>query len=202
MECLTCHNPHKTIFREDRPADFFNAKCVGCHDVSACKAPASARQKTNPKDDCVACHMRKGEPDDQRHVLYTDHFIRARIDQPEQARTRFDLELFPELPVDLSPPDAAFYAGRAISLRAKMAPPEMRRGMYPGAEAKLREAIGLGLVRAEGPYFLGLALQDQAKHPEAGQAFSAAYAKDPSDFDIAFAYGQSLMRANRVAEAD
>ncbi|HEX4826138.1 MAG TPA: tetratricopeptide repeat protein [Candidatus Polarisedimenticolaceae bacterium] len=202
MECLTCHNPHKTIFRDDRPADFFNAKCLGCHDASACKAPAAARQKTKPKDDCVSCHMRKGEPDDQRHVLYTDHFIRARIDQPEQARTRFDLELFPELPVDLPAPESAFYAGRAISLRAKMAPREVRPAMYPQAEAKLREAMSLGFAQADGPYFLGLALQDQGKHGEAAQQFAAAYAKNPADFDIAFAYGQSLLRANRVPEAE
>ena len=97
MECLTCHNPHKTIFREDLPEDYFKSKCLGCHDAAACTAPASARQATRPADDCVHCHMRKGEPDDQRHVLYTDHWIRARIDQPKQERTRFDVEpFFPE----------------------------------------------------------------------------------------------------------
>jgi tetratricopeptide (TPR) repeat protein len=201
LECLTCHNPHKTIFRQDRPADFFNAKCLTCHDTTACKAPRAARQARKPADDCVACHMRKGEPDDQRHVLYTDHWIRARIDQPAAARTRFDVETFPELPANLSPSENAFYTARAISLRAHMAPPEARRGMWPQAEAKFREAIGLGFTRGEGWYFLGLAQGEQGKHQDAADAFATAYAKDPGDFDTAFAYGQSLMRGHRVDEA-
>jgi len=42
--------------------------------------------------------------------------------------------------------------------------------MWPEAEAKFREAIAAGFVRAEGPYFLGLALSAQGKHREAAGA--------------------------------
>ena len=31
VECSTCHDPHKTIFRDDRSTDFFTSKCLGCH---------------------------------------------------------------------------------------------------------------------------------------------------------------------------
>lgn len=203
LECLTCHNPHKTIFREDRPADFFNAKCLGCHAPEACKATTAARRTTTPPDDCVKCHMRTGEPDEQRHVLFTDHWIRARIDDPPKPRTRFEVEpFFPDLLAALPAADRAFYTARAISLRAQMAPPEARPLMWPEAEAKFREAIAAGFSRAEGPYFLGLALSAQGKHREAAGALAAAYAKDPADFDIALAYGQSLMRQRRVEEAE
>jgi Tfp pilus assembly protein PilF len=203
MECLTCHNPHVTIFRKDRAADFFKSKCLGCHDTAACTAPAAARRATRPTDDCVGCHMRTGEPDEQHHVLFTDHWIRARIDDPQKHRTRFDVEpIFPESLEKLSPADRAFYTARAISLRAQMAPPDARPGMWPQAEAKFREAIGSGLARAEGSYFLGLSLSEQGKHQEAAEAFSAAYVRDPSDFDIAFAYGQSLLRQKKAAEAE
>jgi Tfp pilus assembly protein PilF len=203
LECLTCHNPHKTVFREDRPADFFTSKCLGCHASDACKAATATRRSTTPPDDCVACHMRTAEPDDQHHVRFTDHWIRARIDDPPRPRTRFDVEpYFPALLAELPPADRAFYTARAISLRAHVAPPEARPGMWPQAEAKFREAIAAGFGRAEGPYFLGIALSAQGKRREAADAFAAAFAKDPGDFDIAIAHGESLMRQRRVEEAD
>ena len=74
--------------------------------------------------------------------------------------------------------------------------------MWPQAEAKFREAIDAGFARAEALYFLGAALSEQRKHREAADVFAAAYAKDPGDFDIAMAYGQSLMRQKRVEESE
>jgi Flp pilus assembly protein TadD len=203
LECLTCHNPHKTIFREDRPADFFKSKCLDCHASNACKASNAKRRATTPPDDCVACHMRKGEPDDQRHVLFTDHWIRARIDDPPKPRTHFDVEpFFPELFAELSRADRAFYTARAISLRTKAVPAEARKGMWPQAETKFREAIAAGFERAEGLHYLEMALTAQGKFRDAASVAAAAFAKDPGDFDIAFAYAQSLMRQRRVAEAE
>jgi Tfp pilus assembly protein PilF len=203
MECVTCHNPHVTSFRDDRPADAFIAKCLGCHTKAECTAPAAKRAATKPADNCVTCHMRKGVPDDQRHVLYTDHWIRARIDQPEVARTKFDVEpFFPETLAKLSPADRAYYTARAIQLRTHHAPPDARKTMFPQAEAKFREAIAAGYAKAEGPYFLGLVLMEQGKRSEAADAFEEAYRKDPADFDIAFAHGQSLLRQKRVPEAE
>jgi predicted Zn-dependent protease len=146
--------------------------------------------------------MRKGEPDEQRHVVFTDHWIRKRIDDPVVPRTRFELEpILPESFATLSAADRAFYTARAISLRAQMAPPKARPAMWPQAEAKFREAIAAGFARPEGPYFLGLALIAQGKHAEAAASLEAAYAGDPVDYDIAFAYGQSLMRQRRVDDA-
>jgi Tfp pilus assembly protein PilF len=203
LECLTCHNPHKTIFREDRPADFFTTKCLGCHAREACTAGAAARRATTPPDNCVVCHMRTAEPDDQHHVRFTDHWIRTRIDDPPVARKRFDVEpYFPALLATLSPADRAFYTARAISLRAHVAPAEARPGMYPQAEAKFREAIGAGFARAEAPYFLGITLSAMGKRDEAADAFAAAFAKDPGDLDIAFAHGQSLARQRKLDEAE
>lgn len=194
LECLTCHDPHVTIFRKDRRADYFNSACLGCHAQEACTAPAAMRQKTTPPDDCVSCHMRKGEPDDQRHVLYTDHWIRKRIDEEKKERTRFDVEpIFPEVFAKLSPAEQAFYTGRALQLRTHVVPPAARKIMWPEAEARFRQAIAAGFGRAEGQYFLGLTLAEQGKRAEAAEAYAAAYAKDPKDFNIAFAHGQAVM---------
>jgi len=135
MECVTCHNPHVTVYRGNRPADFFTSKCLVCHAKEACTAPAATRIATSPPDDCVRCHMRKGEPSDHRHAEFTDHWIRKRIDQPSSGRDAFGVE--PYLPGDfakLPPSDRAFYTGRAISLRAHSVPPRLQRSMWPEAE--------------------------------------------------------------------
>jgi len=203
MECLSCHNPHVTIFRAERPADYFNSKCLSCHATEACTAPAAMRHSTKPADDCVSCHMRKGVSDDQYHVRYTDHWIRTRIDQPRKERTRFDVEpFFPEMVSKMPAGDQAFFAARAISLRTHVVNAEAKKSMWPQAEAKFREALAAGYAKADGPYFLGLALDEQGKHAEAAEQYAAAYEKDPRDFDIAFAHGQSLMRQKRTEEAE
>ena len=202
LECVTCHDPHVTIFRKDRPPDFFTSKCLGCHAAEACKAPVSSRRATSPPDDCVACHMRKGEPSDHRHADFTDHWIRRRIDEPLQRRSTFGVA--PYLPSSfaaLPPADRAFYTGRAISLRAHSVPPEAQRAMWPEAARAFREAIGLGFSSPEAWFFLGKALSAQGKHREAAEAYAQAYAKDPSGHDAALAYGQSLVLQHRFQEA-
>jgi hypothetical protein len=203
LECVTCHDPHVTVFRADRPADFFTSKCRGCHANDACRAPAASRRATSPPDDCVACHMRKGEPSDLRHSAFTDHWIRKRIDQPREARSKFDVT--PYLPDDfaaLPAAERAFYTGRAISLRARAVPAADQRAMWPEAERAFREAIGLGFAKLEGQFFLGKALQAQGKHRDAAPAFAAAFAQDPSAHDAALAHGQSLLMQRRVQEAE
>jgi Tetratricopeptide repeat/Cytochrome c554 and c-prime len=203
LECVTCHNPHVTVFRKDRPQNFFTSKCLGCHGKEACTASASSRQATSPPDDCVRCHMRKGEPNDHRHAEFTDHWIRKRIDEPQEARSAFGVE--PYLPAEfeaLPPAERAFYSGRAISLRAHSVPPQLQKPMWREAEGSFREAIGLGFAKPEGWFFLGKALTAQGKHRDAAEAYAAAYAKDPSGHDAAFAHGQALLMQKRTEEAE
>ena len=50
IECLTCHNPHVTIYHEDRPADHFRRACVSCHAVADCVETDEARQSTEPAE--------------------------------------------------------------------------------------------------------------------------------------------------------
>jgi tetratricopeptide (TPR) repeat protein len=203
LECVTCHNPHVTVYRKDRPPDFFTSKCLGCHAKNACRAPGSSRQATLPPDDCVRCHMRKGEPSDHRHAEFTDHWIRKRIDEPQQARETFGVE--PYLPADyeaLPADDRAFYAGRAVSLRAHSVPPVEQKPMWREAAPSFREAIGLGFAKPDGWFFLGKALSAQGRHRDAAEAYAAAYAKEPSGHDTAFAHGQALLMQKRVPEAE
>ena len=203
LECVTCHDPHVTVYRRDRPPDFFTSKCLGCHVAEACGAPAAKRAATAPPDDCVRCHMRKSEPDDHRHADFTDHWIRTRIDEPREERTRFEVE--PYLPAsfaELPPAERDFYEGMAISLRAHSVPPEKQSSMWPEATLRFLEAGGLEASRAEVPYFLGKSLTAQGKHREAAQAYAVAHRLDPADANAAFAHGQSLLRQKRFDEAE
>jgi Tfp pilus assembly protein PilF len=203
LECVTCHDPHVTVYRRDRPPDFFTSKCLSCHARQACGAPAAARNATSPSDDCVQCHMRKGEPSDHRHAKFTDHWIRKRIDQPPEPRTSFDVTPYlPEAFAELPAADRAFYTGRAISLRAHAVPPPQQRSMWPEAERSFQEAIRLGFSRPDAWFFLGKALSAQRKPREAAAAYATAYDKDPTSHDDAFAHGQALLMEKKLPEAE
>jgi len=70
--CGSCHDPHT----EPEPAkrvEFYRARCLKCHEMSACKETAEMRRKA--QDDCGACHMPKSPVRDAEHAVYTDHSI-------------------------------------------------------------------------------------------------------------------------------
>jgi hypothetical protein len=81
LRCATCHDPHVLPSDDDAP-DYFNSKCLGCHNRSACKAPAAARQETRPSDSCIACHMPRRDMTDTPHTSLTSHQILARSGEP------------------------------------------------------------------------------------------------------------------------
>src|SRR5262245_22133863 len=182
MECVTCHNPHVTVYRKDRPADFFTSKCLGCHEKTSCTAPAAARAATSPPDDCVACHMRRGEPDDHRHADFTDHWIRKLIDQPPAPRTSPDLVPYlPQAFDAMSASERAFALGRGYSLRALAMSPRDRAPMWTRAEGSFQEAIAKGNDGADVWFFLGKAQAARGQSGDAGRSFATAFEKDPKD---------------------
>ena len=63
--CGTCHDPHRAP-SESAKAEFYRAKCLGCHQPSECARGA----------DCAGCHMPKAAVRDVQHAAYTDHRIR------------------------------------------------------------------------------------------------------------------------------
>ena len=203
IECLTCHDPHVTVYRKDASMLFVRQKCLGCHDVAACKAPSAARESTRPRDDCVRCHMRKAEPDDHRHAALTDHWIRRRIDEPGPAsRARIDLE--PILPVEfgqLSEADRAYYTGRAYFLKGGDLPASARRSALDRAATEFLRARQLGFTKVEGTFFLGKALLQRGREREAAEEFARAATLAPDYADAALAHGQSLLREGGVPEA-
>jgi len=202
LECLTCHNPHISIYSAGRPADYFRKRCLGCHAETSCPAPAERRASAG--DDCVACHMRRGEAVDRRYAQLTDHWIRrdAASDEVDR-RTRFDLEpIFPEVLAALPPAERDYYRARAAFLRAEEAPASARLGLYARAEDSFAHAIATGFDRAEAWFFLGKVEMYTNRWPLAHRAFSEAVARKPDYRDADFALGQSLAALGRTEQAE
>jgi hypothetical protein len=73
MSCLTCHDLHA----RQKPADpvaFYRQKCLDCHSVEACKLPSAQRRKQDATDNCMTCHMPRGDTEIP-HIAFTHHRI-------------------------------------------------------------------------------------------------------------------------------
>lgn len=73
MTCVTCHNPHVTVYQTPRAV--FNGKCTACHTPGQLTDARVAFSHAG-KHDCVSCHMKQGGTSDIPHVVFTDHWIR------------------------------------------------------------------------------------------------------------------------------
>ncbi len=71
MSCMSCHDPHQKIARENRVA-FYRAKCIACHGV------AFAAKHHRKSEDCTSCHMPAAQSSDVAHTQVTDHRILRR----------------------------------------------------------------------------------------------------------------------------
>lgn len=79
MNCVTCHDPHKSIGAMDTMV--YVNKCQSCHSGSVeCGAPDSLQMAMS--GNCITCHMPKGGTSDIPHVTFTDHKIRVVKDEP------------------------------------------------------------------------------------------------------------------------
>ena len=82
LRCTSCHDPHLSPAAADKPA-FYRAKCQSCHTPPAgraCVAPAGDRAAA--ADNCVSCHMPRGDSQNIAHVSVTDHRILRRPPGP------------------------------------------------------------------------------------------------------------------------
>jgi hypothetical protein len=74
LGCITCHDPHQPVGGPEAVSRF-RSRCLSCHQTAACVLPASARQSTLPPDNCLQCHMPRGEVTDVAHAPRTNHGI-------------------------------------------------------------------------------------------------------------------------------
>ena len=102
MGCITCHDPH-VQWRATEAAQKFRERCLTCHTVDSCRAPAEKRQATSPPDNCVSCHMPKQPIENMSHAALTDHRILRDPSEDLSTREPLSRESSDELVYDLRP---------------------------------------------------------------------------------------------------
>jgi hypothetical protein len=73
LSCITCHDPHA----REKPRDvaaFYRQKCLSCHQTQSCSLPPAERLKKDAADNCMKCHMPRGDTDIP-HIAFTHHRI-------------------------------------------------------------------------------------------------------------------------------
>jgi tetratricopeptide (TPR) repeat protein len=73
MTCITCHDLHARKRPEDAVA-YYRQKCLDCHGSQGCRLGVEDRLKRDAQDNCVTCHMPRGDTDIP-HVSFTHHRI-------------------------------------------------------------------------------------------------------------------------------
>lgn len=95
LTCVTCHNPHVDV--RSVSDNTFNTICQNCHRGTkpanpACTEKLAVREKVN--DNCVSCHMPKGNTIDIPHVITTDHYIRIPIKEKDKEKVKQFITLY------------------------------------------------------------------------------------------------------------
>ncbi|MGP0066673.1 MAG: tetratricopeptide repeat protein [Isosphaeraceae bacterium] len=87
LTCLTCHDPHRD---DDRPASFYESRCLSCHASTRAGIPPPAERMrscpVNPATGCLDCHMPR-VPVTDLHTTLTDHYIRVHRQSGSGAQT-------------------------------------------------------------------------------------------------------------------
>lgn len=73
LTCITCHDPHHAVGASKSVA-VYRQKCLDCHANQGCSVPEPERRKTQPADNCAACHMPSADTDIP-HIAFTHHRI-------------------------------------------------------------------------------------------------------------------------------
>jgi len=205
LDCLSCHNPHISVYSSETPRNRYRKACQVCHDASACALSEKARRERSAEDDCAACHMRRSEPADQRFTLFTDHWIRRRVDPagpPGPARTLLEIEPhFPEARGGYAPGEDSLNRGRALLV--------MRSGNMAGSriaaaapEEHLRRAVEENASLAEGWLLLGRTVLNQGRSAEAIGHFRQALQGDPKLRGARLNLASALLGMERAAETE
>jgi hypothetical protein len=196
LTCLTCHDPHAREKPSDRGA-FYRQKCLGCHAIQSCSLDPAQRRAKDATDNCVACHMARGDTEIP-HIAFTDHRIRRRP-TPRPADLGPGGALLPDdssgrvpelVPVDDAPELASLDVRRNLGLAYFAASRSQVYARYGYAAAFRERARDL----LEGVDAAGL------HDPETAMALAELYWEKDRDVATAFAR-QALGHADLSAEA-
>jgi predicted CXXCH cytochrome family protein len=74
LGCTSCHDPHRRPGPAER-VEHYRARCLACHETSACRLPEPERRARHADDSCIDCHMPRRGASDVAHTAMTDHRI-------------------------------------------------------------------------------------------------------------------------------
>lgn len=130
LNCITCHDPHKQLHGQ-MAAEFFNSRCLQCHNVQSCTAAGKLRQATSPPDNCTSCHMPRRKVVNIGHTALTDHRIPKSSNVAEKSYVILSPDPATNLIWETKPPGAQEPDLRTLALAfAQLA------SDYPGYGAK------------------------------------------------------------------
>jgi len=186
--CGSCHDPHSEPEAATRVA-FYRARCEKCHEPSACKENVETRRKAG--DDCVACHMPKGQVRETEHAVFTDHSIPRRPAQSSGgAGDGESLVSFWKLPVNDRDQAVAYAmaAGRDAASRGRA------YELLQAAQSRQPDDVLVLIELAK--------ICDEAGREEQAMALSERIVRlDPSQAAVAVNLGTYYIKRGRVQEA-
>jgi len=190
MSCVSCHNPHKTVAKENRVAHY-RAICIACH------GEAFAEKHHVSQRDCTLCHMPASLSSDVAHTEVTDHrILRTPRTGPATSESRTALEPLVPFP----PTEEARKDVRDLAL-AWQTVAEGVPAAQPEAELLLTEALHAS--PGDPALLSGLAYIDQRRGEtqQASALYERALKIDPTSVDAATDLGVLDASQGRLAEA-
>lgn len=189
LTCTTCHDPHVTS--RGQTAAYWRERCNRCHGPKqGCTETRVARAKA--KDDCIACHMRRGPTDDIPSVDVVDHWIQVR---PPPIRRGPD-----------SPPERVVtwtehLVGKPAAGEADgtLAVALDHDGLADLAEQRARAAIGAGSHVPEVYELVAARLGAHHRVEDAAKLLAKALAFEPNRRRTLIAYAMSALDAGTPA---
>jgi predicted CXXCH cytochrome family protein len=201
IDCLTCHNPHVSVYDKEAPADRFRKACLTCHAEFDCRADRASRAGIG--DDCTKCHMRRAEPSDQRYTAFTDHWIRKRIDPPDAGDPERSSVALADLLVDGKTSAAEATINRAVAYYGKRSRGHFVTLIPAGEPERLfREALSADPSSAEAWYYLGRLAEKEGRVNEAMGDYREALRISPDHRNARQFLATALFGQNRAAEAE
>ena len=172
LSCLTCHDPHVQVPAFEKAA-YYRAKCLGCHEQTACKVKAGS---------CVSCHMPTRATTDGQHTAFTDHAIR-RLPLADQKSTH-------------SPELVAFWPARTTERDYALA--DADTGNWQKArEELLRVASPDAAAASQLAYTYDMTGEPAKAEP----LYESALKADPNNLVALTNFGIHLARRGKLAQA-
>ncbi len=188
--CGSCHDPHSVPAANEKVA-YFRAKCLACHQTSACSAAASLRRANG--DNCTACHMPRNPPSDVEHVVFTDHAI-AR--HPRSAASE------PPMAAELVPYGGGEGNARDLGLAYAMVGLREQNAVYQDrAFQLLQKAAESGAADTEALAYLAEFYRDRKDDAHALPLYQEVWRKDSAQAAVAAALGAYQMQYGHLEEA-